>query len=156
MYIELDDLVCHMLSCSEAFFDIDNYLLYYRFELPSDADSINILQLPKVDETRVIESFIDKHPHLRRKIERQNKALADGFHRIVNDEGLYDEWTQFRWAFLQDVAADWCNQNNIKFTKKSKHPPQREDILDALKQIRNRGAALWKTIGDYSESKSDI
>ena len=137
MYIELDDLVCHMLSCSESFFDIDNYLLYYESELPPDADSINILQLPKVDETRVIDSFINKHPHLRRKIERQNKALADGFHRIVNDEGLYDEWTQFRWAFLQDIAADWCNQNNIKFTKKSKHPPQREDILDALKQIRN-------------------
>lgn len=137
MYIELDDMVCYMLSCSEAFFDIDNYSLYYRSELPSDAGDINILQLPEVDETSVIESFIDKHPHMRRKIERQNKDLTDEFHRIVNDEGLCDEWMQFRWAFLQDVAADWCNQNNIKFTKKSKHPPQREDILDALKQIRN-------------------
>lgn len=136
MYIELDDLVCCMTNLSEVFIDLDNYLLYYKSELPTDIDNINILQVPKVDEAKIIESYIEKHPYLRRKIALKSKKLADSFHCVVNDEGLYDEWSEYRWTYLQGVAADWCNLNNIKFTTKST-PPLRNDILDALKLMRN-------------------
>lgn len=116
MYIELEDLICYMDSFSLAFFDRNTYNLYFENELLKNSYRSRMLQLPKVDEKKIIGEFIKLNHMSRNKksIDIEHVSISM-FHREINNIGLYDEWIYFRSSFLSMVAKKWCIDNNINF-----------------------------------------
>lgn len=116
MYIELEDLICYMDSYSLAFFDHYTYNLFFENDLPNSS-CLAMLQLPKIDEKKIISEFI-KYNHILHSQENDDieHISISMFHREINNIGLYDEWIAFRSSFLTKVAKNWCLDNNIKFS----------------------------------------
>lgn len=119
MYIELDTLVWHIEGFSTSFLDPNTYTLYYEYELPPDICTSEMLQVPKIDVRIIVTKFIKNYRIFRYKRIDYTQHL-DKFHIELNNQGIYDEWCDFRWNYLCDFASNWCNSNNIEFSKKCK------------------------------------
>ena len=71
----------------------------------------------KHDVRKEICTYID------RVADESYKALLDlpgndiihAFHVKVTDDGLYEDWIEFQYELIMDLAAKWCDQHNIEY-----------------------------------------
>jgi hypothetical protein len=125
MYINLNDFIYYMMDFgSKPYFCFDNYECYYEDE--NDIEVLNenssCVIIPQIDETIVIRAFIaqERKPKLT-KLLNNPLDLLHNFHNQINDLGLYDEWDSFCEEYYLREAAQWCESNGIKFTRKKTH-----------------------------------
>lgn len=110
-----------MFHLTAAYFDTCTYTCCFEHELPPEADKSQLLRLPQIGEKPLVNLYIHQSKATEkafRKISESSKDLCQEFHWKINDDGLYDEWCDFRDDALCDIAEKWCEENSIQFTRK--------------------------------------
>lgn len=119
MCINLNVIVSYIDCYSDTYFDIKTYECFYEYQVYHT--ELNLLKIPKVDELRIISSYIESSNNklLQNTFRYKFKVNINSFHIIINSLQLYDDWIEFRYNFLLQEAKRWCEDNNIIYTSKT-------------------------------------
>lgn len=91
---------------------------FVRNQKPSGAYTPpRYLLIPKFDAKEPIYRYIDQ------VADESYKALLDlpdddiihAFHVKVTDDGFYEDWVEFKYDVILNLAAEWCDQHNIEY-----------------------------------------
>ncbi len=124
MYIYLEDLIFSMESFTESTY-LDKFTGKFisSNDLKPEDEEI-FIRIPKFDTEKVVRDYITQLDNRQYKKYLQNQCHSNQFgqifHRFINDKGLYDDYILFYSNATKNVAKEWCTDNNIKFTLKSK------------------------------------
>ena len=132
MFVYLNDVV-NAINCNvNTFFDPISNEFYYESEVAGRKEEL--IQLPLVNTTDMLNSFV-KYVNNRTFTNycRNNSLDIVFFYKAIDRFHLEDDWEQYRYNYLSAIAEDWCNQNNIPFTRKQKYGDKEIDIPNLVK-----------------------
>jgi hypothetical protein len=111
------------LSSDESF----GYINTSTGEHLSEEDAIllgaDFVLLPKSDISEIREAYIEQinDREIKSKLAKNDKhTFANLFEFCGNNRVRFQEWIDFRNAWVKEIARDWCGQNNIRYTDKPK------------------------------------
>ena len=117
MYIYLDELTFCMESFTEiTYFNKLSGEYVHINDLNSEIDQ-NILLIPKVKNTNILIEYINQlndksiRSHLLRQ--KESKYFIEIFHKVINDNGLYNDFIIFDSEVVKSKAIEWCEQNDL-------------------------------------------
>lgn len=124
MYVYISDLAVAMSGVTNnMYLDISTGAFLLKKDLPS---SKNYLRIPRIDSNSLALEYIGEKSvpqKTKRKLKKftEDPKFGSYFHRTVNDEGLYDDWSEFQKKREYEIAENWCNANNIRYSLKKKY-----------------------------------
>lgn len=120
MFVKLSYLASYIDCYNEAYFNPYTYTCCCEDELTLDSGE-QFLRLPRADLNQIARAFIHQskmREKLFRKISEDSKDFFHEFCSKVEDEDLNDEWWEHRENALCDIAAEWCDEHFIVYTRK--------------------------------------
>jgi len=131
MYIYLEELIFCMEPYTVTTY-YDSFTGSFIASCNLDFKSDRHILIPKVDYKIILMDFLDhiSDKRIKRLVLKKSdqKNFVSVFHRVITDNGLYDDYTVFSVDVLNDKAIEWCLQNNVKYTLKRKN--KRKDRWD--------------------------
>ena len=123
MFVYLQDIANCMDSPSDTvFFDV---LRGECVDVGTDnVSELHFLAIPKVNENELAVIYAKQLQW--RKIQRDilqketDHKFGSYFHRMLIENGLYDDWISFRQNMVLSFAKDWCEQNHIPYSSKDR------------------------------------
>lgn len=91
---------------------------FVRNQKPSGAyNPPRYLLIPKFDAKEPIYRYIDQVADESYKVllDLSGDDIIHAFHVKVTDDGLYEDWIEFQYNVIINLAAEWCNQHNIEY-----------------------------------------
>ena len=124
MYLCLLDLICCMENFAQEIYLNIHTGEYKSISSLDETEISSFIPIPKVSSDEIVLSFLERLNDKKAKRYFANKSndkeFHGVFHRYINDNGLYDDYTLFHRNAILEVAKDWCYSNGIQFTSKKR------------------------------------
>lgn len=127
MYLDLSDIFEYFESIT---IEDNNYLNINDYHIYSQAERNNLtgsniieqsdfLLLPKIGRNEIVAKYLVQKNNKKLLSNKGDEDFFYKFHWYIEDNHLVDEWQNFEKRELMNFAANWCEQNDIKFTLKT-------------------------------------
>lgn len=118
MYISIKDLMPYMEQYSDAYLnEVTGDFISGEMTGQSIPD---LLKIPKIDNTQIKRLYVSQQLNIKSLMNKLLRTPEDefihSFHLLIENSEFADEWYRFYESKLLQFAADWCNENNIRYT----------------------------------------
>ncbi len=105
-YLNIKDYQIYSIEERQVFINVDTY------------EANDFLLIPQMERNEIVEKYLINRSNQNLLRKKANKDFYRKFHWYTEDHHLVDDWNHFEQSVLIAFASEWCEKNQIEFTKK--------------------------------------